>query len=1265
MRKLHPNGYLILLITWITLFVTLLVYIQSYTPKNSQKTVEDSTSDITRFFIDEFKLFIQSGYDLAFQLDANKKLFQEYIQQSQTEFHRETLADFGLKSHVVLADKKWNPLQWTMIPNDLLREIKKVNQFHEKGRPIIISSLDGHYLCWIYGLDKETNGLIYQSLGYSNPYFPSSSVPISFTAQLANHLSLSEVPLLLLKHQVVPVGHISFELSDIALTEPIIISFPSSILSFIYENKDRKKLIVGQFLLFVLMIVLIFTVFKYLHRIKLKRNYLFVSLILTTTILFFIGIQLTIGNYLFPPSFLTEAYYLKQQTMGIFTSVYHWILFGWLFSGVGIISLGFDSTSKNEKPSILFFIFWVILSSLLLYSTVVFISNSINAILLDGYVVASRDVFKIGNASFWILSGGMCFIVGALCIIWLSFKVYNIQQIVMNRSVLITIIYVVPLTIFIIISFAWLKHTYHLDILLYAIMFSTALTLTIIKKMKWRFTAGEYAWFFILMLQVMIPIFFMYLRLNEQRLDQVQLNMAIKKANPTDGYMKYLASETGQSIIKNVGLDSVSNFNFLQQENLAYQVWIQSQLSRERIYSRIIFIEVTDSISNSSEWIFGNIPMRDKTSDSTHIQFLLSNLEKNSTNVFITDFRKETFQRVGVILKPTKLNSRFIFFIDVYQPPLITDSGLLGIRTPEETEFQLLHFQSSVYEDAQLKGVSVSVEFPLLLEKEFTDYFLNNKIQTKIVDRNEKKYRLLFYSIGNKSKEIVSVSRQILTYNIYWNLFSEFMIYLIGAFFLIFILIHLTGFIKNNALRMSFKERIYAGVIISSIIPFILLLFILENSLKSHLLNTSQLILNSQLTSINNLNQEQLFGSSPRKDYTMDYLIYRKMELAFSTRQEWVKFNVIPDWIPFQSQIKSLKDFSRPSYLSFQLGSSEYLIGFYPLILSNNQEVIVAIPNLLSKTLVEDEISTARSVIISGYVLFIILLFGFHTVWINWVLNPLNKIRQAFQKLGRQTEVHHIELKGLPEIEEFGKSYNLMVDDLKRYQHSLAHAERQIAWQEMARQVAHEIKNPLTPLKINTQLLIKLFSESSPKFPTTFEKISPLILKEIESIDKIAKTFATYSRMPDRKIEKISVNEIILQQTELFSGEPVKFTLHISEQELFVLGDHDELYRVFTNIIKNAIQAKKENTAKINISVQQLFHLIDIEVTDEGKGISAHTLSKVFEPNFSTKSEGMGLGLSICKKIVEDMKGDLTIESVEDEYTKLKIKFPLYIEPVN
>ncbi|WP_222983448.1 sensor histidine kinase [Flagellimonas meishanensis] len=276
----------------------------------------------------------------------------------------------------------------------------------------------------------------------------------------------------------------------------------------------------------------------------------------------------------------------------------------------------------------------------------------------------------------------------------------------------------------------------------------------------------------------------------------------------------------------------------------------------------------------------------------------------------------------------------------------------------------------------------------------------------------------------------------------------------------------------------------------------------------------------------------------------------------------------------------------------------------------------------------------------------------------KYITRSLQTISDKMQqtKLTGSNEKINIENPG----EEIGKlvdSYNRMIDKLEESAVKLARSEREQAWREMARQVAHEIKNPLTPLRLTVQNFERKFDPTDPNAQTKIKEFSKTLIQQIDTMSNIAGAFSNFANMPAQKNETLNVVKIVKLALEIFHEEYIHFIS--DEQEIIAKLDRTQLIRVITNLVKNAIQALPDvESPRILVTVASEGNFVKISVADNGVGISDDLKHKIFEPKFTTKSSGMGLGLGMVKNIVENYRGTINFTSHIGKGTVFTIKFP-------
>jgi nitrogen fixation/metabolism regulation signal transduction histidine kinase len=237
------------------------------------------------------------------------------------------------------------------------------------------------------------------------------------------------------------------------------------------------------------------------------------------------------------------------------------------------------------------------------------------------------------------------------------------------------------------------------------------------------------------------------------------------------------------------------------------------------------------------------------------------------------------------------------------------------------------------------------------------------------------------------------------------------------------------------------------------------------------------------------------------------------------------------------------------------------------------------------------------------------------------------------------------------------EAYNNMIDQLEESAVKLAQSEREQAWREMAKQVAHEIKNPLTPMRLSVQSFERKFDPRDPNINDKVKEYSDTLIQQIDVMSSIASAFSDFAKMPKQKREKIEIIGVVKMALDIFSESYIHYTPAVTKLDGNL--DKTQLIRIVTNLIKNAKQAiEEESEPKIDVRVFEENNAIIIEVEDNGKGINEEVKHLVFEPKFTTKTSGMGLGLPIIKNIIEAYQGTIDFTSIEGVGTTFKVTLP-------
>jgi len=243
------------------------------------------------------------------------------------------------------------------------------------------------------------------------------------------------------------------------------------------------------------------------------------------------------------------------------------------------------------------------------------------------------------------------------------------------------------------------------------------------------------------------------------------------------------------------------------------------------------------------------------------------------------------------------------------------------------------------------------------------------------------------------------------------------------------------------------------------------------------------------------------------------------------------------------------------------------------------------------------------------------------------------------------------------EIYTLVTAYNSMIDELEESAVKLATGEREQAWREMAKQVAHEIKNPLTPMRLTVQSFQRNFDPKDPNVIMKLNEYSETLIHQIDTMSAIASAFSNFAKMPAQQNEILNVPKTVKLALDIFNENYIEFTSE--KEEILAKFDRTQLIRVITNLVKNATQALQDVKApKILVEVEEEEEWVKVAVQDNGAGISEENKDKVFEPKFTTKSSGMGLGLAMVKNIVETYGGSINFTSTKNKGTIFTVRFP-------
>ena len=344
------------------------------------------------------------------------------------------------------------------------------------------------------------------------------------------------------------------------------------------------------------------------------------------------------------------------------------------------------------------------------------------------------------------------------------------------------------------------------------------------------------------------------------------------------------------------------------------------------------------------------------------------------------------------------------------------------------------------------------------------------------------------------------------------------------------------------------------------------------------------------------------------------------------------------------------------------IGKLNYLSAYTPFYNQKGEFLAFLNVQYISR---QDELENQISSYILSIVNIMVLMLAFSTILSIFVSNrltrPLKYIQDSLRTVQLGSVAQPIDYDGNDEIGELVKEYNSKLLELQKNAEQLAKSERESAWREMAKQVAHEIKNPLTPMKLSIQHLQRSVNMADDDSKEKLAKVSRSLIEQIDALTTIANEFSNFAKMPKAQEEEMNLVAVAQSAVAVFGEVDDHELTLVSEvgDEALVWADKDLLLRVFNNLIKNAIQAiPVGEEGRIKVIIDEKGNNFVVTVKDNGVGITDEQKEKLFVPYFTTKSTGTGLGLAMCKQIVENMNGEIGFESTFGMGTSFFVEFP-------
>ena len=411
----------------------------------------------------------------------------------------------------------------------------------------------------------------------------------------------------------------------------------------------------------------------------------------------------------------------------------------------------------------------------------------------------------------------------------------------------------------------------------------------------------------------------------------------------------------------------------------------------------------------------------------------------------------------------------------------------------------------------------------------------------------------------------------------------------------------------------------------------------------------------------NTIERFQLRFNEFAKTYSADLSLFNTSGVELiSTQPKLYDYGLLAPRINAKAYIY-LNKLQKTEYIHNEIiGELNYKAAYVPINDAKHTLGYLELPYFSNEADYKQRAGSLLNAMINVYAL-IFIAIGLLAVFIaRQITNPLTIIQTSLSRTIYGQKNEPIKWQRNDEIGALITEYNNMIAALEQSAQKLAQSERESAWREMAKQVAHEIKNPLTPLKLGLQLLEKSWRDKDPKFDQKFERFSKSFVEQIESLSSIASEFSAFAKMPDTRIVRMDIFEALSQAVTIFKQmENLRIVFNPPDTQFFINADRDQLLRCFNNLLKNAIEAippDRQGLIEINYLITSKNILLSVK--DNGNGIPDNLREKIFEPNFTTKSSGTGLGLAFVKNSIENAGGKVWFETTTGAGTTFYFSLP-------
>jgi len=734
---------------------------------------------------------------------------------------------------------------------------------------------------------------------------------------------------------------------------------------------------------------------------------------------------------------------------------------------------------------------------------------------------------------------------------------------------------------------------------------------------------------------------------------------ALFLSRPQESYSNFLLNESLSKIVLNTTLDDFFLKEGTNQNALALELWLSSSFHNEKISSSLTLLDKRKKIVG---YFSNGVP-----EEQLLPQIAVASLTK-SLQIFDVSDKSKQWQKIFCGIIPIVERDEVVGFAAA--TIILTTRNVLSVNPV-----------AAIFQQPEINLRSLNEKnFVVFLLAENKIYPINgtvfpsphdiNKLATFLTKENEgwisydgASEIFLGYGVermNSGSHPYLIVAQKETAFS--FSLFNFFKLFIIHTSFLIVVLLLLFAMLSKGKLRLTFRSQLLIAFLLIAILPIIALaiynrnsveeknIALIQNSLKEKA-NLAENYYRSKTAGAAPLNKQKVFVESS-KDLLLSISIYENAKLAFSTQQNLFDASVLRKDISEVVE-SSLGKRGNGLFVRRFIGSREAL-SFYKPIMIKDETLFLEVNDYFNQIPVALNFVEVNVFLFGVYSFAIVLIVIISSFLADQISLPIRRLTRATRAVAHGDLNVSLKENSMGELKDLINGFNIMTDELRKNQKELAELEREQAWKEMARQVAHEIKNPLTPMKLTLQQLVAMYKNKSKNFDTLFEKVSETILAQIETLSQIASEFSSFGKMPPLNLASVNLKHALNEIVLLFNEENIALTLSYQAETELIEADASQVKRMFINLIRNAMQASAH---KVAIAVEEDARNISVRISDDGKGIPESDIHKIFTSNFTTKTGGMGLGLKLAKKFVESINGDISVETTSANGTAFLVRF--------